>query len=182
MPFDFEPAPLAGLVVVRPKVFSDGRGSFLESFKKSEFAAAGIVDEFVQDNQSVSRRGTLRGLHFQRPPHAQAKLVRVVRGAVWDVGVDLRGGSPTYLTWFGLELSAANALMLYIPAGFAHGFVALEDDTVFAYKCSAEYDRRSEGGIRWDDPDIGISWPIEQIEVSDRDASMSYWREQNVEL
>lgn len=182
MPFDFEPAPLAGLVVVRPTVFSDSRGSFLESFKKSDFAAAGIVDEFLQDNQSVSRRGTLRGLHFQRPPHAQAKLVRVVRGAVWDVGVDLRGGSPTYLTWFGLELSSANALMLYIPAGFAHGFVALEDDTVFAYKCSAEYDRRSEGGIRWDDPDIGISWPIEQIEVSDRDASMSYWREQKVEL
>ena len=182
MPFDFQPAGLPGLVIVKPSVFSDSRGTFFETYKKSDFVAAGIVDEFAQGNQSISRKGTMRGLHFQRPPHVQAKLVRVVRGAVWDVTVDLRKGSATYLKWFGLELSAKNGLMLYIPAGFAHGFLALENDMVFSYKCSLEYNRDSEGGIRWDDPDINISWPAEQIEISPKDASLPYWREEKVEF
>ncbi len=111
MPFDFQPTGLPGLVVVKPTVFSDNRGAFFETYKKSDFVAAGIIDEFAQDNQSISRKGTLRGLHFQRPPHAQAKLVRVVRGAVWDVAVDLRRSSPTYLKWFGLELFSKNGSM-----------------------------------------------------------------------
>jgi len=169
-------------MIISPRIFFDGRGQFIESFRKSDFAAAGIAVEFVQDNQSISKRGTLRGLHFQHPPFAQAKLVRVARGAVWDVALDLRKGSSTYLKWFGLELSGSDGRMLYIPAGFAHGFVALEDDTMFIYKCSAEYDRRSEGGIRWDDPDIAIAWPTDTVEVSERDASLLYWREQKVEL
>ena len=182
MPFDFQPAGLSGLVIVTPAVFSDSRGTFFETYKRSGFVAAGIAEEFNQDNQSISRKGTLRGLHFQRPAHAQAKLVQVARGAAWDVAVDLRKGFPTYLKWFGLELSSQNSLMLYVPAGFAHGFLALEDDTVFAYKCSLEYNRESEGGIRWDDPDINISWPAEQIEVSEKDASLPYWREEKVEF
>ena len=182
MPFDFQPTGLPGLVIIKPTVFSDNRGTFFETYKKSDFIAAGIVDEFVQDNQSISRKGTLRGLHFQRSPHAQAKLVRVVRGAAWDVAVDLRKASPTYLKWFGLELYSKNGSMLYIPAGFAHGFLTLENDTVFAYKCSLEYNRESEDGIRWDDLDINISWPAEQIEVSEKDASLPYWREEKVEF
>ena len=182
MPFDFQPSGLPGIVIVKPTVFSDSRGTFFETYKKSDFIAAEIADEFSQDNQSISGKGTLRGLHFQRPPHAQAKLVRVVRGAVWDVAVDLRKDSPTYLKWFGLELSSENGLMLYIPAGFAHGFLALENDTMFAYKCSLEYNRESEGGIRWDDPDINISWPVEGIEVSEKDATLPYWRETKVEF
>ena len=182
MAFDFQPVWLSGAVIVKPQIFSDSRGAFCETYKKSEFSTAGILEEFAQDNQSISKKGTLRGLHFQHPPYAQAKLVRVVRGAVWDVAVDLRKGSSTYLKWFGLELSGSDGRMLYIPACFAHGFVALEDDTVFIYKCSAEYDRRSEGGIRWDDPDIAIAWPTDKVEVSERDASLPYWREQKVEL
>ncbi len=182
MPFNFQPAELPGLVIVKPTVFFDNRGTFFETYKKSDFITAGIIDEFAQDNQSISRKGTMRGLHFQRSPHAQAKLVRVVHGAAWDVAVDLRKGSPSYIKWFGLELSSENGSMLYIPAGFSHGFLALENDTVFAYKCSLEYNRESEGGFRWDDPDINISWPAEQIEVSEKDASLPYWREEKVEF
>jgi dTDP-4-dehydrorhamnose 3,5-epimerase len=182
VPFEFRPTALQGIVIVTPKVYSDNRGSFLETYKRSDYVAAGISEEFIQDNRSISCRGTLRGLHFQRPPHMQAKLVQVVSGAVWDVAVDLRKDSSTYLKWFYLELSAGNRLMLYIPVGFAHGFLALEDDTIFAYKCSAEYDRESEGGIRWDDPDIDISWPEVRIHVSEKDASLPYWRDEKVEL
>ena len=182
MPFEFRPADLPGLVIVAPKVYADDRGSFSETYKRRDFVAAGISEEFIQDNRSISRKGTIRGLHFQRPPHVQAKLVQVVRGAAWDVAVDLRKGSPTYLKWFGLELSASNRLMLYIPGGFAHGFLAWEEDTIFSYKCSSAYNRESEGGIRWDDPDLGISWPDGQIHVSDKDAALPYWREQKVEF
>lgn len=182
MPFEFRPADLPGLVIVEPKVHVDDRGSFSETYKRSDFVAAGIAEEFIQDNRSTSRKRTLRGLHFQRPPHVQAKLVQVIRGAAWDVAVDLRKGSPTFLKWFALELSASNRLMLYIPGGFAHGFLALEDGTMFAYKCSSEYDRDSEGGIRWDDPDLAIPWPDGRIHVSDKDASLPYWRAEKVQL
>ena len=152
------------------------RGYFMETWKASEFAAAGIPWHFVQDNQSLSSRGTLRGLHFQHPPHAQAKLVRVSRGAVWDVVVDLRPGSVHKGSWYGLELSADNRKMLFIPEGFAHGFVALADDTELLYKCSAEYHGPSEAGIRWDDPDLGIEWPLRDVTISEKDGRLPSWR------
>jgi dTDP-4-dehydrorhamnose 3,5-epimerase len=150
--------------VIEPKVFADERGFFMESFKASDFAAFGITQDFVQDNHSKSRKGVIRGLHFQRAPYAQGKLVRVTRGRAWDVAVDLRKGSPTFGTWCAVELSADNHLLFWIPEGFAHGFLALEDDTELLYKCTAEYNPTSDGGVRWNDPDIGVAWP--QIGVS----------------
>lgn len=159
MPFTFKETPIAGLLVIEPRVFPDDRGFFLESYKNSDFSAAGIQGPFLQDNHSRSARGTLRGLHFQRNPHAQGKLVRVTRGRVWDVAVDLRIDSPTFGLWHGLELSAENRLTFWIPVGFAHGFLALEDDTELQYKCTAEYHAPSDGGLRWDDPTLGITWP-----------------------
>ncbi len=159
MPFTFTHGPIEGLIIINPSVFADERGFFMESYKASDFIAAGISEPFVQDNHSRSSKGTLRGLHFQHSPHAQGKLVRVTRGAVWDVAVDLRPGSANFGKWFGIELSEANKTMFWIPPGFAHGFVAMEDNTELQYKCTAEYHAPSDGGIRWDDPDIGIPWP-----------------------
>jgi len=164
MPFQIRTTPIDGLLVIEPKVFADERGFFMESFKASDFAAFGITQDFVQDNHSKSRKGVIRGLHFQRAPYAQGKLVRVTRGRAWDVAVDLRKGSPTFGTWCAVELSADNHLLFWIPEGFAHGFLALEDDTELLYKCTAEYNPTSDGGIRWNDPDIGVAWP--QIGVS----------------
>jgi dTDP-4-dehydrorhamnose 3,5-epimerase len=169
MPAVFERCYIEGLVIVKPRVFPDGRGFFLETYKKSEYAANGITEDFVQDNHSKSSRGVLRGLHFQRAPHAQGKLVRVTRGRVWDVAVDIRPGSATYGKWYGLELSEENRTMFYIPAGFAHGFVTLEDDTEFMYKCTAEYNKESEGGLIWNDPDLAIEWPVTDVLVSEKD-------------
>ena len=179
MPFVFTPGPLAGLIIIEPRVFADERGYFLESYKASDFAAAGIPGPFVQDNHSRSCKGTLRGLHFQRHPHAQGKLVRVTRGAVWDVAVDLRKGSPNYGKWFGIELTEENHLMFWIPPGFAHGFVALSDNTELQYKCTAEYHAPSDGGVRWDDPDIGIPWPDLGIPyiLSEKDKKLPLLRE-----
>ena len=136
------------------------------------FRAAGIVGPFVQDNHSVSSPGTVRGLHFQREPHAQGKLVRVTRGRVWDVAVDLRMGSRSFGKWEGIELSAANRLMFWIPVGFAHGFVALEEGTELQYKCTDEYAPGSEGGIRWDDGGLAIDWPLREAHVSEKDAAL----------
>ena len=164
MPFQIRTTPIDGLLVIEPKVFADERGFFMESFKASDFAAFGITQNFVQDNHSKSRKGVIRGLHFQRAPYAQGKLVRVTRGRAWDVAVDLRKGSPTFGTWCAVELSADNHLLFWIPEGFAHGFLALEDDTELLYKCTAEYNPTSDGGVRWNDPDIGVAWP--QIGVS----------------
>jgi len=164
MPFQMRTTPIDGLLVIEPKVFADERGFFMESFKASDFAAFGITQNFVQDNHSKSRKGVIRGLHFQRAPYAQGKLVRVTRGRAWDVAVDLRKGSPTFGTWCAVELSADNHLLFWIPEGFAHGFLALEDDTELLYKCTAEYNPTSDGGVRWKDPDIGVGWP--QIGVS----------------
>jgi len=164
MPFQMRTTPIDGLLVIEPKVFADERGFFMESFKASDFAAFGITQNFVQDNHSKSRKGVIRGLHFQRAPYAQGKLVRVTHGCAWDVAVDLRKGSPTFGTWCAVELSADNHLLFWIPEGFAHGFLALEDDTELLYKCTAEYNPTSDGGIRWNDPDIGVAWP--QIGVS----------------
>ena len=161
-----QPTAIAGVVLLEPAVFEDDRGWFMESWSRPRFDAAlqalGLPAprEFVQDNHSCSRRGVLRGLHYQLPPHAQGKLVRVVRGAAFDVAVDLRAGSPSFGRWVGAELSAANRRLLWIPEGFAHGFLALEDDTEFLYKTTDVYARDCERAIRWDDPAIGIRWPL----------------------
>lgn len=179
MPFTFTKASIEGLVIIEPRAFPDERGFFMESYKQSDFERAGIDGPFVQDNHSRSRKGVLRGLHFQHPPHAQSKLVRVTRGRAWDVAVDVRRSSPTFGTYFSLELSEENRLMLWIPAGFAHGFLALEDNTELLYKCTSEYHAASDGGIRWDDPDIAIAWPDIGIPpiVSAKDAALPLLRE-----
>ena len=182
MPFIFEKTPIRGLLVIHPEVFKDERGFFLESYKNSEFVSAGIPDVFAQDNHSMSTRGVLRGLHFQVSPMEQGKLVRVVSGSIWDVAVDLRPASSTKHKWFGLELSAENKTMFYIPPGFAHGFVTIEDNTHFLYKCTKEYSAEHERGIRYDDPDIAVEWPFRDITVSNRDAALPYFREVDEEL
>jgi dTDP-4-dehydrorhamnose 3,5-epimerase len=160
---------IKGVFVIQPKVFQDDRGYFYEPYNKREFAKLGITDDFVQDNQSLSQKGVLRGLHFQKPPHAQAKLIRVIQGAVWDVVVDIRKDSPTYGEYFGTELSAKNKTILYIPAGFAHGFLTLEDNTVFLYKCSDFYNKASEDSLLWNDPDINIPWNVTSPILSEKD-------------
>jgi dTDP-4-dehydrorhamnose 3,5-epimerase len=179
VPAAFQQGPLPGLIIVHPRVFPDGRGSFFETYKQSEYGANGIGEIFVQDNHSVSVRGVLRGLHFQTGAHAQGKLVRVIRGAVWDVAVDLRPTSLGFGRWFGLELSARNRVQFYIPPGFAHGFLTLEDETEFCYKCTAEYHKPSERGIRWDDTSLAIEWPQQDVRpsVSEKDAMLPSWRE-----
>jgi dTDP-4-dehydrorhamnose 3,5-epimerase len=155
--------PIEGLVEIEPRVFEDARGHFFESYNADAFAAAGIPDVFVQDNQSLSQRGVLRGLHFQAPPFAQGKLVRVIKGSVWDVAVDIRKDSPTYGQYHGVHLSEENKKMFWIPPGFAHGFVTLEDGTIFAYKCTNVYNKESEGAVRWNDADLQIEWPIQDF-------------------
>ena len=153
--------PLAGLIEFTPRVLADDRGVFFETFSARLMEEAGAAAIWVQDNQSNSKKGVLRGLHFQRPPHAQAKLVRVGQGRAIDVAVDLRLGSPTYGQHQLVELTAERANMLYIPVGFAHGFMALDDDTIFLYKCSDYYAPATEGGLRWDDADLNINWGTE---------------------
>ncbi len=150
---------LDGAFLIEPVVHTDARGVFLETYNHALFADAGIRESFVQDNHSCSARGTLRGLHYQLAPMAQGKLVRVVRGAAFDVGVDLRRGSPTYGRWVGETLSAANYKMLYLPPGFAHGFLALEDGTEVLYKVTQPYAPAHERGLAWDDPALAIAWP-----------------------
>ena len=160
-----------GLKVFEPRVFADARGYFFESFNKQVFAEAGITSEFVQDNESRSTRGVLRGLHYQLNPMAQAKLVRVVEGAVLDVAVDIRKGSPTFGKHYALELSAENKKQLYIPRGFAHGFAVLSESCIFQYKCDNFYSKESEGGILFSDAALGIDWMLkpEEVLVSDKD-------------
>lgn len=156
--FSFTPTELPGVLVVEPTVFGDARGYFMETYQKEEFAAAGIADEFVQDNQSKSRRGVLRGVHFQKE-HTQGKLVRVTLGEVYDVAVDCRPHSPTFGRWVGVTLSAENKKMFYVPKGFAHGFLVLSEEAEFTYKCTDTYCPAAEGGIPYNDPDVGIQWP-----------------------
>ncbi|MBR1921189.1 MAG: dTDP-4-dehydrorhamnose 3,5-epimerase [Kiritimatiellae bacterium] len=148
-----------GVVIVEPGVFRDERGYFCETYNAARYAEAGVAARFVQDNESLSSRGVVRGLHWQAAPHTQAKLVRVVRGAVWDVAVDIRRGSPTFGRHVATVLSGENMRQLYIPRGFAHGFIVLEDDTLFSYKCDNLYCRESERGLRFDDPALGLAWP-----------------------
>lgn len=155
---------IEGLLIIEPRVFGDERGFFMESWNAAAFAAAGLDLAFVQDNHSRSQKGVLRGLHFQNPA-PQGKLVRVVNGAVFDVAVDLRRSSATFGQWAGVELSAQNKRMFWVPEGFAHGFLTLEDDTDFLYKCTAPYAPHNEHSLAWDDPDVGIAWPLDGLEV-----------------
>ena len=151
---------IEGVTVIEPKVFSDDRGCFFESFSERDFAEAVSPVRFVQDNESHSVYGVIRGLHFQKPPHAQAKLVRVIKGRVLDVAVDLRKDSPTFGKHVAMELSEENRRQMFIPRGFAHGFSVLSDEAVFQYKCDSYYAPESEGALAWDDPDLGIDWKI----------------------
>jgi len=162
---------IPGPLIIEPRIFGDDRGFFYESWNADSFQAAGLNLNFVQDNHSKSARGVLRGLHFQNP-NPQGKLVRVVAGRVWDVAVDIRKSSPHFGKWVGVELSAANKRMFWVPEGFAHGFVALEDGTEFLYKCTAPYDAAAEHSLMWNDPAVGIEWPLEGIEpqLSGKDA------------
>jgi len=165
------PTELPGVLLVQPAVARDGRGFFFEAYSAERYAAAGIPDVFVQDNVSRSPRGVLRGLHFQHP-HGQAKLVQVLSGEVFDVVVDVRSGSPTFGRWIGRCLSSENKHQLYIPAGFAHGFLVTSDEALFAYKCTDYYAPAAERAVRWDDPAIGIEWPaaVETVSARDREA------------
>ncbi|PIQ97777.1 MAG: dTDP-4-dehydrorhamnose 3,5-epimerase [Nitrospinae bacterium CG11_big_fil_rev_8_21_14_0_20_56_8] len=162
------PTRLDGVLLIEPKVFEDDRGAFYESYSKIKLGAFGISMDFVQDNHTLSRRGVLRGLHFQtdRP---QAKLVRVTRGEVFDVAVDIRKGSPTFGQWVGVHLSAENRMQMFIPKGFAHGFCVLSEWAEFLYKCSDYYSPAGDAGILWNDPDIGIDWPVRDPLLSDKD-------------
>jgi dTDP-4-dehydrorhamnose 3,5-epimerase len=159
---------LAGLLILEPKVFGDSRGFFLETWNRRRYQEAGIDADFVQDNLSLSRRGTLRGLHFQNP-NPQGKLLQVLEGEVFDVAVDLRRSSPTFGRWHGLALSAENKLQFYIPSGFAHGFQVLSETALFHYKCTDFYSPGDERAIRWDDTDLGIEWPMTTPILSDKD-------------
>ena len=161
---------LTGVCIVEPVVHGDHRGYFMETYSTKTFADIGITNEFVQDNQSfTAQKGTLRGIHFQNAPMAQAKLVRVTKGAVLDVAVDLRKGSPTYKQWLGVELSAENKRMLFIPRGFGHGFVTLTDDVEFCYKVDNLYSKECDRGIRFDDPEIGVEWGFTEPVLSQKD-------------
>ncbi len=169
MPLSFEPTALPGVIVIVPKVFADDRGFLMETYKRSEFEAAGLRVPFLQENHSRSTFGTLRGLHYQREPKAQGKLVRVVSGEIFDVAVDIRRGSPTFGRWFGVSLSAANRKSIYIPPGFAHGLCVTSPDADVIYKTTEEYAPDHEEGIRWDDPELAIAWPIATPTLSARD-------------
>jgi len=167
---EFIKSAIPEVILIKPKVFGDDRGFFLESYKKLLFAANGIDYDFIQDNHSMSAKGVLRGLHYQLNPKAQGKLVRCVSGSVFDVAVDIRRGSPTFGKWVGYELSATNKQMLWIPPGFAHGFITLEDNTQFLYKTTNDYAPEYDRGIRYDDPAIGIVWPeIGELLLSGKD-------------
>jgi len=172
---------LGGVLLVKPTIFSDTRGLFFESYNKQEMAKIGVSADFVQDNQSCSGKGVLRGLHFQTK-HPQAKLIRVLKGAIFDVVVDLRKTSPTKGHWIGVELSNSDSQMIYIPVGFAHGFLSLEDDTIVLYKTTDFYHPESERGLRWDDPTIRIEWPLNKYGIkypiiSEKDRLLPPWHE-----
>ena len=162
---------IPGVVIIEPRLFPDARGYFFESFSKREFEEKVGKIDFVQDNESKSSYGVLRGLHFQKPPYAQSKLVRVVKGAVLDVAVDIRKGSPTFGQHVAVELTEDNHRQFFIPRGFAHGFAVLTDEVIFQYKCDNFYAPASEGAIAWDDPDLGIDWrvPAEKVILSEKD-------------
>ena len=179
MAFTFEKTKLPGVIIIQPKVFGDNRGYFMETYKKTDYAEVGIDKEFVQDNESSSTKGVLRGLHFQKN-HTQGKLVRVTHGEVFDVAVDVRPGSETYGQWVSVTLSSEKKNMFYIPEGFAHGFLVLSDTAEFVYKCTDVYDPTSEGGIPWNDPDINVEWPKLDVpyKTSEKDEKHEPFKEQ----
>ena len=177
--FNFIETKIPDLYIVEPKVFGDERGYFMESYSQKDFAEAGLTMTFVQDNESKSSKGVLRGLHFQTK-HTQGKLVRVTQGEVWDVAVDLRKGSPTYGQWEGVYLSAENKRQFYVPEGFAHGFVVTSDEAVFNYKCTDFYAPEYDSGLLWNDVDVAIEWPLEGIEellLSEKDKKQKTLKE-----
>lgn len=179
--FIFEKTSIEDLYIVKPKVFHDNRGYFMETYSKKAFFENGLTMEFVQDNESFSTKGVLRGLHFQTK-HSQGKLVRVIHGKIFDVAVDLRKDSPTYLKWEGVYLSGENKTQFYIPEGFAHGFLVLSNEVTFNYKCSDFYHPEYDSGIRWNDETIGIKWPLDKIEeviLSDKDKEQQFVSEFN---
>ncbi len=182
MAFTFEKTKIPGVVIIQPKVFGDNRGYFMETYKKDDYAAAGITREFVQDNESSSTKGVLRGLHFQKE-HTQGKLVRVTHGEVFDVAVDVRPDSETYGQWVGVILSSEKKNMLFVPEGFAHGFLVLSDTAEFVYKCTDVYDPSAEGGIPWNDPDINVEWPKLDVpyKTSEKDEKHESFRNQSFE-
>ena len=170
---------IEGLLIIEPKVYRDERGYFLESYHQERLNALGISHLFIQDNQSRSVRGVIRGLHYQEEPYAQTKLVRVTEGTIYDVAVDLREGSDTYGSWFGIELSINNHLQLLIPKGFAHGFSVLSEHATILYKCDTNYHPESESGIRFDDPDLKIEWKVDLASavISEKDKVLPYLKE-----
>lgn len=178
--FKFNKTDIEGVVIIEPKTFGDNRGYFMETYNKNEFVENGITEEFVQDNESFSTKDVLRGLHFQKQ-YPQGKLVRVVEGTVYDVAVDLRKDSKTYGKYVGVELSAENKKEFFIPKGFAHGFCVLSETAKFVYKCTDVYHPNDEGGLAWDDPDIGINWPIENPILSEKDKIHPRLKELNLD-
>ena len=182
--FNFEKTEIDGLFVIEPKVFGDNRGYFMETYNYEDFKKAGLDMVFVQDNQSYSTKGVLRGLHFQKK-HPQGKLVRVIKGEVFDAAVDLRDGSKTYGKWYGVTLTAENKKQFYIPEGFAHGFLVLSDEAEFVYKCTDFYHPEDEGGIKWNDKDIAVDWKlnsIDRIKLSEKDKKHDGLKEQNIKF
>lgn len=180
--FKFIETSIEGVYIIEPKVYGDDRGYFMETYKESDFIQAGLNYKFIQDNQSKSKKGVLRGLHFQKT-YPQAKLVRVLEGEVFDVAVDLRKGSPTYGKYVGVVLSSENKKMFMIPRGFAHGFVVLSETATFTYKCDELYHPEDEGGVMWNDPEIGIEWPeVEEILLSEKDKKHPSLKESKVEF
>jgi dTDP-4-dehydrorhamnose 3,5-epimerase len=169
MPFKFEETSLPGVIIVTPEVFSDERGFLMETYKSSEFQQGALATSFVQENHSRSSRGTLRGLHYQRPPKAQAKLIRVIAGEIYDVAVDIRKGSATFGKWVGTRLTADEPRMIFVPAWCAHGFCVVSAEAEVIYKMTAEYAPELEGGVRWDDPSLAIPWPTPNPVLSGRD-------------
>ncbi|HNQ13111.1 MAG TPA: dTDP-4-dehydrorhamnose 3,5-epimerase [Bacteroidia bacterium] len=172
-----EETSLPGVFLITPKIFEDLRGHFFEAWNQQRFAQNNLDVEFVQDNQSLSKKGVIRGLHFQRPPYAQGKLVRVLRGSIIDVAVDIRKGSKNYGKHFAIELNTVNNNMLFIPAGFAHGFSVQEDQTAVLYKCTAPYHAEAEMGIRFNDKDLNINWKVDQPIVSEKDLDLPLLKE-----
>jgi dTDP-4-dehydrorhamnose 3,5-epimerase len=177
MPFQFGPLEIPEVILIEAKAFEDQRGFFLETYKQSQFRNRGIPQDFVQDNYSHSIKNVLRGLHYQKDPHAQGKLVSVIRGKIFDVAVDIRKGSPTFGRWVGVTLSADNRRMLYVPEGFAHGFCAMSDEADVVYKVTREYAPEDDRGIVWNDPTFGIKWPTDRPVLSPKDANLPLMRD-----
>jgi dTDP-4-dehydrorhamnose 3,5-epimerase len=180
MPFLFKLLSIPGVILVEPKVFPDDRGYFLETFKSSDFLANNIPNKFVQDNLSFSRKNVIRGMHFQNKPKEQGKLVSVIKGRVLDVAVDIRRESPTFMKWIAVELNDSQHAMLYIPEGLAHGFLSLTEGVHLLYKCTKEYDPKLDSGFRWDDPDIGIKWPVNNPVISEKDRQLPYLKQLDI--